>query len=163
MQRSGPSAVVAFLLVALLIGIAAWAALGRSSAGGRASNGGSPERASVARGAALYATNCASCHGAKGEGEANWKSPNPDGTYPSPPHDASGHTWHHSDRALIEIIRDGGARYESATFKSRMQPWGDRLSDEEMQAVLAYLKTFWGPRERQFQAEVSARDPLPAR
>jgi mono/diheme cytochrome c family protein len=69
----------------------------------------------------------------------------------------------HSDRLLLEIIRDGGARYESATFKSRMPAWRDRLSEAERRAVLAYLKALWGPDERGFQAEASARDPLPDR
>lgn len=156
-----PSRVAALLLILLAVGIAGWVVLGRSSSSGPGLDSlVALDRARVAQGKALYATNCASCHGGNGEGEPNWKSPNADGTYPAPPHDATGHTWHHSDKLLLEIIRDGGARFESATFKSRMPAWGDRLSDEERQAVLAYLKTLWGPDERRFQAEASARDPL---
>ena len=145
-----------------MVGIVAWVTLGRSSSSAPVSDSiVGRDAARVAQGKTLYAMNCASCHGAKGEGEPNWKTSNPDGTYPAPPHDATGHTWHHSDKLLLEIIRDGGARYESATFKTRMPAWGERLSDEEIQAVLAYLKTLWGPEERRFQGEASTRDPLP--
>lgn len=115
--------------------------------------------AQVSRGAAIYAVNCATCHGAKGEGEPNWRTSNADGTYPAPPHDASGHTWHHSDRLLIELIRDGGARYASGTLKSRMPAFEGRLTDEEMRAVLEFLKSLWGPEERALQAEATSRDP----
>lgn len=164
MRRQRASSRAAFLLtavLAVLVGSATWVTLGRSSSGGPASDSPArPDLGRVAQGAALYATNCASCHGAQGEGEPNWKSSNPDGTYPAPPHDATGHTWHHSDKLLLEIIRDGGARYNSATFTSRMPAWSDRLTDEDMHAVLVYLKTLWGPEERRFQAEASGRDPL---
>ena len=40
---------------------------------------GQPDRgpADLAMGAQLYAENCASCHGAALEGEANWRTPSP--------------------------------------------------------------------------------------
>lgn len=156
-----PSRVAALLLIALPIGIAAWLTLGRSSSSGPDSDSLGADRARVAQGAALYATNCATCHGAKGEGQANWKTSNPDGTYPPPPHDASGHTWHHPDGLLFRIVRDGGAMFDSGGFKSGMPAWGERLSDDEIRAVITYLKTLWGERERAFQAEASAADPFP--
>ncbi len=68
----------------------------------------------VALGAAVYQNACASCHGADGEGEPNWKTPKADGAYPAPPHDASGHTWHHGDGLLYQIISDGGASLDRA-------------------------------------------------
>ena len=159
MTRPRPSIVAISLAAALLLVIVALVAWRTSPAPASDALGIlGPTR--VARGATLYATNCASCHGVKGEGEPNWKTPNADITYPAPPHDATGHSWHHSDKLLLEIIRDGGARYESATFKSRMPAWGDRLTDEEIRALVAYVKTLWGPEERRFQTEASARDPL---
>lgn len=115
----------------------------------------------VERGGVIYRTHCAVCHGQDGEGEPNWTVQNADGTYPAPPHDSSGHTWHHSDGLLFEIVRDGGSRFETASFRSRMPAWGDVLSDEEIRAVITYLKTLWGSEERAFQAEVSDRDPFP--
>lgn len=113
----------------------------------------------VRLGEAVYQANCTSCHGASGEGEPNWQSRKPDGTLPAPPHDASGHTWHHADEELLRIIRLGGqAAYGGAGFVSGMPAFGDTLSDEEITAVLAYLKTLWGDEERAYQAERSGQD-----
>lgn len=85
------------------------------------------DRELVASGAELYQKNCASCHGADLSGDPNWKTPNDDGSYPPPPHDSSGHTWHHPDRMLIEIVREGGSSPES-----RMPAFGDRLTDDDI-------------------------------
>ncbi len=43
-----------------------------------------------------------------------------------------------------------------------MPTWGDKLSDDEIRAVLTYIKTFWGPRERAYQEAASERDPIPS-
>lgn len=108
----------------------------------------------VTQGADLYQTSCASCHGADLSGQANWKSPNPDGSYPAPPHDSSGHTWHHSDIVLLEIVRDGLDLPES-----RMPTFGDQLTDDEILAILEFLKSNWGEEERAFQWQVTQQDP----
>ena len=95
---------------------------------------------------------CASCHGASGEGQPNWQSRRADRTLPAPPHDASGHTWHHPDDVLIEIIRRGGeAVYGGPGLRSGMPAFGERLGAAEIEAVLAYLKTLWGDAEREYQ------------
>jgi mono/diheme cytochrome c family protein len=64
--------------------------------------------ARVQQGAALYAQHCAACHGAHLEGVPNWKQPGADGAYPPPPHDSTGHTWHHPDDLLQSIVENGG-------------------------------------------------------
>jgi len=111
------------------------------------------DQATIMLGERVYQANCATCHGPEGEGEPNWQSPREDGSYPAPPHDSSGHTWHHPDDVLLDIIRRGGqAAYGREGFRSGMLAWGDRLSDDEIRAVLAYIKTFWGAEERQFQS-----------
>lgn len=115
----------------------------------------------VAIGEGVYQANCAQCHGLKGEGAPNWRQQNSDGTYPPPPHDSTGHTWHHSDGLLYRIVRDGGSIYEDSGFKSAMPAFGERLSPEEIRAVITYLKTLWGPEERGFQAQGSLDDPFP--
>jgi len=107
----------------------------------------------VERGGELYQANCASCHGADLAGAADWKTPNDDGSYPPPPHDSSGHTWHHPDRVLIEIIRDG-----SDFPQSRMPAFGDRLTDEDIEAILEFIKTSWGPQEKAYQNQVTEQD-----
>ena len=112
---------------------------------------------SVTRGETLYAQFCAACHGANLEGELNWQSPRPDGSYPAPPHDSSGHTWHHPDDQLVEVIIDGGNPVLGAT----MPPFGDKLSSEEVGQVLAYIKSRWGTDEREFQWWITARDQTP--
>src|SRR5688572_24913840 len=61
----------------------------------------------VARGQELYRTACASCHGANLQGKENWRERGPDGLLPAPPHDPSGHTWHHPDKMLFELTKLG--------------------------------------------------------
>lgn len=119
----------------------------------------STSAASAAEGKALYQTNCASCHGTRGEGQPDWKTKKPDGLYPAPPHDSSGHTWHHADGLLFRIVREGGQVAGPPGFKSGMPAFGGTLSDAQIRATLEYIKTFWGPTERKSQADQSLRDP----
>lgn len=108
------------------------------------------ERAVLALGAELYARDCAACHGARGEGEPSWQLTRPDGSLPAPPHDGTGHSWHHPDDELLRITAEGGRIYSPS---SNMPGFADRLSEAEMRAILAHIKTLWGPEERAFQAE----------
>jgi mono/diheme cytochrome c family protein len=104
----------------------------------------------LATGKALYGQHCATCHGANLEGQPNWKVPDANGVYPAPPHNRDGHTWHHPDSLLLEIMAQGG------TMPNRAMPgFGDKLSRDEMEAILAYIKSFWGPKELEFQQEVT--------
>lgn len=103
-----------------------------------------------------YQQTCASCHGANLEGQPNWQSANPDGTYPAPPHDETGHTWHHGDEMLLDYIRKGGQVVldgMGVDFKSGMPAFGDQLSDAEIDAVLAYLKSTWSEPARATQED----------
>lgn len=97
----------------------------------------------VARGAGLYAIHCAQCHGANLQGEADWRTRRPDGQLPAPPHDASGHTWHHSDEHLFGITKHGMARYAPPDYKSAMPSYVGKLSDAEIRAVIAFIKSTW--------------------
>ena len=105
----------------------------------------------------LYAANCAACHGTNLEGQPDWKDRGPDGRMPAPPHDASGHTWHHSDQDLLLIIREGLAAVVPG-YQSDMPAFGELLSEAETEAVLAYIKSTWPERERAFQAEATRSD-----
>jgi mono/diheme cytochrome c family protein len=111
--------------------------------------------ASVAWGATLYATHCAQCHGANLEGVSNWKERLADGSLPPPPHDSSGHTWHHPDKVLLEIVRAGG----DPASNSKMPAFGDKLSDEDIMAILDFFKSKWGKKEREYQWGVTATSP----
>jgi mono/diheme cytochrome c family protein len=109
----------------------------------------------------IYQQNCATCHGVRGEGQPNWQVKRPDGSYPAPPHDTTGHTWHHSDGLLFRIVKDGGASLNIPNFKSGMPAFGQQLQDEEVRAVINHLKAFWGPEQRERQSQASGQDPFP--
>ena len=102
----------------------------------------------------VYAENCASCHGENLEGQYNWKEQNPDGTFKAPPHDEDGHTWHHNDQYLLDRIRYGTQDLEpSMQAQSNMPAYVETLSDEEIDAVLGYIKSTWSPRIQELQAQ----------
>lgn len=109
-------------------------------------------------GRGLYLAHCASCHGAQLEGQPNWMQRKPDGRLPAPPHDASGHTWHHSDRQLFQIVRDGLATIAPG-YESDMKPFAGTLSDDQIRAVLDYIKSIWPTRQQEIQAAKSTADP----
>jgi mono/diheme cytochrome c family protein len=139
--------------VAVLVaagGAAAWLRL-RPGAGLADPN----DTAQVAQGRAVYAAQCASCHGADLEGQPDWRVRRPNGRLPAPPHDASGHTWHHPDKALFEITRDGIAALAPKGYESDMPAFGPKLSDAEIWAVIAYIKSRWPAEIRKRQARLS--------
>ena len=107
------------------------------------------DNAVVAIGRSIYAEHCASCHGANLEGQPNWRQRDGEGYLPAPPHDASGHTWHHADKQLFELTKYGlGAVLGDKSFKTRMPVYKDILSDVDVIAVLSYIKSRW-PKEIQ--------------
>ena len=115
----------------------------------------------VIRGEMLYQNNYAQCHGGRGEGNPNWLQRNPNGTLLPPPHDSTGHTWHHPDGQLYRIILIGGTIYETPGFKSSMPAFGDQLTPGEIRAVVTYFKSLWKPEQRASQGQISLRDPFP--
>lgn len=120
-----------------------------------------PASYDVAEGAALYAENCASCHGAELEGQPEWRSPGPDGRLPAPPHDESGHTWHHPDSVLFDYTRLGGTAAlarQGVEFESGMPAFGDKLTDQEIHNILAFIRSTWPERIRDAQAERTRAD-----
>ena len=116
---------------------------------------GEADSETLALGGSIYAANCATCHGANLEGQPDWKSPLASGRFPAPPHDASGHTWHHPEEVLFRIVKEGTAAIVGGGYQSDMPGFGEVLSDEEIQAVLAYIKGTWPERERSFHERVS--------
>lgn len=97
----------------------------------------------VAQGEKIYAAQCASCHGKNLEGEPDWRVAKADGTLPAPPHNDSGHTWHHADQLLFDYTKKGGQALTPEGFKSAMPAFGDKLSDEQIWQVLSFIKSRW--------------------
>ncbi len=108
----------------------------------------------------LYLKHCASCHGRDLEGEVDWQRRLPDGRMPAPPHDATGHTWHHPDRVLFGIVKEGPVpgKFAPPGHVSNMPAFAGVLTDEEIWAVLDYIKNTWPERERRYQQDVDRKD-----
>ena len=116
---------------------------------------GNPEQ--VARGKTVYAQHCAACHGTRLEGQPNWQERLPTGRMPAPPHDASGHTWHHPDHVLFGITKLGlvPGKYAPPKYESDMPAFSKQLTDDEIWAVLAYIKSTWSDEIRRAQSEIT--------
>lgn len=97
----------------------------------------------VAQGERIYAANCASCHGAALEGQENWQARGEDGLLPAPPHDETGHTWHHPDAVLFALTKYGPAAIAGDDYVSAMPAYANILADAEITAVLAFIKRQW--------------------
>ena len=111
-------------------------------------------------GQTVYAEQCASCHGVNLEGQPNWRTPSEDGILPAPPHDETGHTWHHDNQLLFDYTKLGG----DGIFKARgitgvqsgMPAFDDVLGDDDIWNVLAYIRSTWPEEVQDIQA---ARNP----
>jgi mono/diheme cytochrome c family protein len=116
------------------------------------------DAARVALGERVYAQHCAVCHGARLEGQPQWRRRLPNGRLPAPPHDESGHTWHHPDSMLSAITKNGLAPpYAPPDYESDMPAFAGRLADDEIWAVLAFIKSRWtSPEVREARAQMSA-------
>lgn len=90
------------------------------------------------QGQKLFQQNCSACHGKHGEGAKNWRTPDEQGKNPAPPLNGTGHTWHHSNKALINVIRNGTAK-----IGGNMPAWKDNLSDREIKLILTWIKAQW--------------------
>jgi mono/diheme cytochrome c family protein len=104
----------------------------------------------IARGKLVYADHCASCHGANLEGQPDWRKRLANGRLPAPPHDATGHTWHHSDRQLFEMTKKGTAGMTPG-YETDMPAYNGILGDADVWAVLSFIESTWPPDIRRRQ------------
>lgn len=115
------------------------------------------DQALVMQGKAIYTNNCAACHGESLQGQPNWRERMPNGRLPAPPHDKTGHTWHHPDAMLVDMVKNGlvPGRTAPRGYVSDMPAYGGVLSDEEIVSVIAYIKSTWPPKVLEAQKEVT--------
>jgi mono/diheme cytochrome c family protein len=97
----------------------------------------------VSSGKKVYGQNCASCHGLNLEGAPNWRQRDEDGYLPAPPHDQSGHTWHHSADYLFKITKFGIEKMIGEKYPNNMPAFGRILNDDDIIAALSYIKSTW--------------------
>jgi len=112
----------------------------------------------VARGKIVYAQQCASCHGADVEGQPNWRERLPSGRLPAPPHDSTGHTWHHSDKDLFSMVKTGIPEIVPG-YQTDMPKYEGVLSDSDIWAVLSFIESTWPPVIRERQQRLDRRIP----
>ena len=109
----------------------------------------------LAQGETVYRARCAACHGVNLEGQPNWRARDASGRLPAPPHDASGHTWHHPDQVLFDIVKHGVAKAAHLKdYDTAMPAYEGTLSDAEIGAVLSWIKSRWPAPVRRQQDEV---------
>lgn len=92
----------------------------------------------VSQGAKVFQENCAACHGKQAEGAPEWRQVGPDGKYPAPPLNGTGHGWHHPLRVLFQVVKKG-----SPGGLGNMPAWGGKLSDDEIIAAIAWFQSQW--------------------
>ena len=115
------------------------------------------EPAVVSLGKQVYAQNCASCHGVALEGQTNWRQRDNDGYMPAPPHDETGHTWHHPDTYLFLMTKYGIEKMIGKTYPNNMPAYEDELSDEEIIAALSCIKSTWSNTVKRQHDQINAR------
>ena len=108
-------------------------------------------------GRVVYAENCGSCHGVALEGADNWRQRDADGYLPAPPHDETGHTWHHPDSYLFLMTKYGIEEMIGKSYPNNMPAYEDKLTDEEILAVLSYIKSTWSGRIQRQHDQINAR------
>lgn len=128
-----------FVLAAGLGGVALWLSAQDMAASGMDAG----DAGKVALGERVYAGHCAACHGAKLEGQPNWRQRGANGRLPAPPQDETGHTWHHPPDQLFAITKFGPASLAGGGYQSDMPGFGGTLGDDEIWAVLSFIKSRW--------------------
>ena len=106
----------------------------------------------VETGRAIYATACSSCHGRRLQGQALWQVMDQYAGRRAPPQDGTGHSWQHSDEDLFQKTRTARFPWAPQRDATYMPAFGGKLSDQEILAVLAFIKASWPAGMRASQA-----------
>ncbi len=114
----------------------------------------------IQHGRDLYAIQCAACHGANLEGQPDWQVVGDDGILPAPPHDRTGHTWHHDNQLLFDYTFLGGQAALEARgitdFNSGMMGVQDVLTEDDVWDILAFIWSTWPQEVQDIQAAANA-------
>ena len=94
--------------------------------------------AQITRGGKLFQQNCAVCHGKQAEGVSDWQKMDANGKFPPPPLNGSAHAWHHPHKVLVDTIKNGTAK-----LGGNMPAWKDKLSDDEINDIIAWFQSKW--------------------
>src|SRR5210317_1581991 len=108
----------------------------------------------IAKGKIAYENNCVSCHQINLAGANNWKELDEDGHRKAPPLNGGGHTWHHDDKTHHGIIKYGLAKLVK-NYQGKMAGFEDVLNDDEIDNVLAYIKSYWPKDKYQYQIDLN--------
>jgi len=92
----------------------------------------------IIRGGKIFKQNCASCHGDNAQGADNWQKRNTEGKFPPPPLNGTGHAWHHPTAGLKQTIF-----YGTEKIGGSMPGWKDKLSEAQVEDVLAWFQSKW--------------------
>lgn len=103
------------------------------------------DAALAAQGEDLYAQHCASCHGRKGNGLG--------GAFPP----LAGTNWvtGEADTAIRIVLHGlrGRISVKDRIYNNVMPAFGRRLSDDEVAAILSYVRTSWGNGQDRIESE----------
>ena len=114
----------------------------------------------VTLGQNIYSENCASCHGIDLEGQENWQKRDDEGYLPAPPHDETGHTWHHPDEYLFLMTKYGIEKIIGKKYLNNMPAYKDILTDNEIIAVLSFIKSKWPNQIQEIHNNINVRSKL---
>ena len=114
----------------------------------------------VTLGQNIYSENCASCHGIDLEGQENWQKRDDEGYLPAPPHDETGHTWHHPDEYLFLMTKFGIEKIIGKKYLNNMPAYKDILTDKEIIAVLSFIKSKWPNQIQEIHDNINVRSKL---
>ena len=97
---------------------------------------------------------CAHCHGWAGDGQPQITIENAEerGYHTVPRHDSQGHTWHHPDQILFEVIKYG---VQAPTNLYPMSSFDEQLTDDEIFGIIDYIKRWWTDEQGQSQSKLT--------